>query len=42
MPLIKSTSKEAFKKNEIFKFRIVTNGETVPVGSELYLNAKKS
>ena len=28
--------KEAFKKNEIFKFRIVTNGEAVPVGSELY------
>lgn len=34
--------KEAFKKNEIFKFRIVTNGETIPMGSELYLNAKKS
>jgi biopolymer transport protein ExbD len=28
--------KEAFKKNEIYKFRIVTNGEAVPVGSELY------
>ena len=27
--------KEAFKKNEIFKFRIVTNGETPPPGSEL-------
>lgn len=34
--------KEAFKKNDIFKFRIVTNGETVPIGSELYLNSKKS
>ncbi len=28
--------KEAFKKNEIYKFRIVTNSEPVPVGSELY------
>lgn len=27
--------KEAFKKNEIFKFRIVTNGEAPPAGSEL-------
>jgi len=27
--------KNAFKKNEIFKFRIVTNGEGVPPGSEL-------
>lgn len=27
--------KEAFKKNEIYKFRIVTNGEAPPVGSEL-------
>jgi biopolymer transport protein ExbD len=34
--------KEAFKKNEIFKFRIVTNGESVPVGSELYLNPPKA
>jgi biopolymer transport protein ExbD len=33
--------KEAFKKNEIFKFRIVTNGEAVPVGSELYLHPNK-
>jgi biopolymer transport protein ExbD len=35
--------KLAFKKNQLFKFRIVTNGEAVPVGSELYLNppAKK-
>lgn len=29
--------KQAFKKNEIFKFRIVTNGEAVPAGSELYM-----
>lgn len=28
--------KRAFKKNQLFKFRIVTNGETVPVGSELF------
>ena len=34
--------KQAFKKNEIFKFRIVTNGEAVPVGSELYLNPPKA
>jgi len=34
--------KEAFKKNELFKFRIVTSGEAVPVGSELYLNPPKS
>ena len=27
--------KEAFKKNEIFKFRIVTNGAAPPAGSEL-------
>lgn len=36
-PAFKSI-KEAFKKNELFKFRIVTNGEAVPAGSELYLN----
>ncbi|MBK7882552.1 MAG: biopolymer transporter ExbD [Chitinophagaceae bacterium] len=28
--------KYALKKNNIFKFRIATNSETVPVGSELY------
>jgi len=28
--------KQAFKKNQIFKFRIVTNSEDIPVGSELY------
>ena len=35
--------KLAFKQNQLFKFRIVTNGQPVPVGSELYLNppAKK-
>ena len=33
--------KDAFKKTDIYKFRIVTNGETVPVGSELYNNSKK-
>ena len=27
--------KDAFKKNEIYKFRIVTNGAAPPVGSEL-------
>jgi len=32
--------KEAFKANEIFKFRIVTEGEQVPVGSELYNTGK--
>ncbi len=30
--------KAAFKKNQLFKFRIVTNGQPVPIGSELYLN----
>ncbi len=33
--------KAAFKKNQIFKFRIVTNGEAVPIGSELYNNPPK-
>ena len=28
--------KDAFKANELFKFRIVTEGESAPVGSELY------
>jgi len=28
--------KYALKKNDIYKFRIVTNSETIPVGSELY------
>ena len=30
--------KEAFKKNEIYKFRIVTNGSAPPVGSELAIS----
>ncbi len=33
--------KQALKKNEIYKFRIVTNGEDVPVGSEVYIESKK-
>ncbi len=33
--------KRAFKRNQLYKFRIVTNGETVPVGSELYKESKK-
>ena len=33
--------KAAFKKADMYKFRIVTNGETPPVGSELYNNALK-
>ena len=33
--------KEAFKKNEIYKFRIVTNGAAPPLGSEL-ANAPKT
>jgi biopolymer transport protein ExbD len=32
--------KFALKKNNMFKFRIVTNSETVPVGSELYIDNK--
>ncbi len=33
-PIFKQV-KQAFKKNEIYKFRIVTNSEDVPKGSEL-------
>ena len=33
--------KYALKKNDLFKFRIVTNSETIPVGSELYNQNKK-
>jgi biopolymer transport protein ExbD len=29
--------KYAFKKNDLYKFRIVTNSESAPAGSELYL-----
>jgi biopolymer transport protein ExbD len=32
--------KDAFKKNEIFKFQIVTNGAPAPAGSELYISNK--
>jgi biopolymer transport protein ExbD len=38
-PIFKNV-KQAFKKNEIYKFRIVTNSENVPVGSELYNTPK--
>ena len=38
-PILKNV-KEALKLNELFKFRIVTEGETVPVGSELYKTGK--
>ena len=33
-PIFKQV-KQAFKKNELFKFRIVTNSQDVPAGSEL-------
>jgi biopolymer transport protein ExbD len=39
-PIFKNV-KEAFKANEIFKFRIVTEGEPVPEGSELYKTGTK-
>lgn len=39
-PIFKNI-KEAFKANEIYKFRIVTEGEQVPTGSELYKTAKE-
>ena len=39
-PIFKSV-KEALKANEIFKFRIVTEGEQVPAGSELYKTGKE-
>jgi biopolymer transport protein ExbD len=32
--------KYALKQNSIFKFRLVTNSETVPAGSELYMKNK--
>jgi biopolymer transport protein ExbD len=34
--------KYAFKKNDIFKFKIVTNGKEAPIGSELYFDRKKN
>jgi len=40
-PIFKSI-KDAFKDNEIYKFRIVTDGEAPPVGSELYNSEKKN
>ena len=40
-PIFKNV-KNAFKANELFKFRIVTEGENVPVGSELYKTGKTS
>ncbi len=40
-PIFKNI-KEAFKANDIFKFRIVTEGEQVPVGSELYKTGKEN
>lgn len=40
-PLFKNI-KFAFKKNEIYKFRIVTNGEVIPSGSELSKKATNS
>jgi hypothetical protein len=40
-PVFKNV-KQAFKKNGIYKFRIVTTGEAVPVGSELFLNPPKA
>ena len=39
-PIFKNV-KEALKSNEIFKFRIVTEGEQVPSGSELYKTGKE-
>jgi hypothetical protein len=33
--------KYALKKNNLFKFRVVTNSETVPTGSELYIKNKE-
>jgi biopolymer transport protein ExbD len=32
--------KQAFKKNEIYKFQIVTNGQSAPDGSELFYEQK--
>ncbi len=39
-PIFKNV-KEALKANEIYKFRIVTEGENVPIGSELYKTGKE-
>ena len=40
-PIFKNV-KEAFKANDIYKFRIVTEGEQVPMGSELYKTGKEA
>jgi hypothetical protein len=40
-PVFKNV-KQAFKKNELYKFRIVTSGEPVPAGSELFMSGKNS
>lgn len=39
-PVFKNV-KRAFKKNDLYKFRIVTNGEAIPIGSELYNTGNK-
>lgn len=39
-PVFKSI-KEAFKANELFKFRIVTNSKDIPAGSEIALKPKE-
>ena len=39
-PVFKSV-KKSFKDNKIYKFRIVTSGEAVPIGSELYNDSQK-
>ena len=31
--------KDALKKNELFKFRVITSGQPVPINSELYRNS---
>ncbi len=40
-PIFKNI-KAAFKANDLLKFRIVTDSEPVPVGSELYLHPPKN
>ena len=32
---------DAFKKNDFLKFQMVTNPESVPIGSELWKNNQK-
>ncbi|MEO7446255.1 MAG: biopolymer transporter ExbD [Ferruginibacter sp.] len=34
--------KAAFKQNEIFKFRIVTNSKDIPLGSEVYKESREA